>query len=121
MHIVYRVSQTAPTPFVGIRQIFAPFVRKRGVRIESFSRERCLFEKTLKTTFILVFPPFEPLLIELQQLPPVFLFTFPLEIRPNVSSTLLRHRYSRFNRALSPKIFDGRNLYSRILYIYKRK
>lgn len=66
------------------------------------------------------------LLIELQQLPPVFLLTFPLEMRPTVSPTLLRHTYSLFSLALSPRCSRWSkcisNLYSQIvLYRIKKQ
>lgn len=62
MH-VYRISYIyrRPSPFVGIRQIFAPFARKKKVRIESCSRQVVCSKKLCwKQLLSSYFHPFEP-------------------------------------------------------------
>lgn len=91
--IGFRASCSRHSPFVGIRQIFIPLARKRSSLLLSPSSKKNFvgnnFYPRISTLLNL-------LLIELQQLPPVFLLTFPLEMRPTVTSTLLRRRYSRY-------------------------
>lgn len=93
--IGFRASCSRHSPFVGIRQIFIPLVRKKR---SSLLLSPSWFEKNFvgNNFYPRISTLLNLLLIELQQLPPVFLLTFPLEMRPTVTSTLLRRRYSRY-------------------------
>lgn len=81
--IGFRASCSRHSPFVGIRQIFIPLARKRSSFLLSPSSKKNFvgnnFYPRISTLLNL-------LLIELQQLPPVFLLTFPLEMRPTVTT-----------------------------------
>lgn len=116
--IGFRASCSRHSPFVGIRQIFIPLARKRSSLLLSPSSKKNFvgnnFYPRISTLLNL-------LLIELQQLPPVFLLTFPLEMRPTVTSTLLRRRYSRYQSAVIAKMLEKCISNLQILYRIKKK
>lgn len=117
-YIVYRMDGVPLS--LELDKFSSPLLEKKGADRVFFSSSLFVRKNFVGNNFHpRVSTLLNPLLIELQQLPPVFLLTFPLEMRPTVSPTLLRHRYSRFNRALSPRW--SKNVLSTCIMLKKKE